>query len=257
MSERRKGMRLREHWARCAALSLATLVAAWATVQASPVEFGLHGGLSIPNIHGNTEQSRAYASRLGPFFGATAGLQLIPHLWLCAEVNYSSQGGKRNGLQPITGDQASGLPLPPDTPVYANFNSETILDYIEVPVFLKLMTGGRYRAYLEAGPYIGFRVRSVTDTSGSSLIFLDSAGTMPVTADPVDFTAHTDISSDVHDLNAGFTGGAGAEMTAGPGSVVLGLRFTLGLANIQPNPEVNGKNHTGALVILAGYRLAL
>lgn len=239
------------------ALGLLTLALVAYPALAAPIEIGVHGGLSIPNIHGNTEQSKAYSSRLGPFFGVTAGIPLVPHLWLSAELNYSSQGGKRNGMQPITSDQAPGLPIPPGIPIYASFNNETILDYLEVPLLLKLMSGGRYRVYVEAGPYVGFRVRSVTDTSGSSLIYLDAAGTMPVTATPIDFTSHTDISDSVRDVNAGITGGAGFETTVGPGSIVLGMRFTLGMTNIQPASENNGDNKTGALVILAGYKLAL
>jgi hypothetical protein len=257
MDERRNTMRALGRGVRRAALGLSVLVLTWSAALSLPVELGVHGGLTIPNIHGTTEMSRAYESRRGPFFGLTAAVRLSSHLWLCTELDYSSQGGQRLGMQPIPADQMSGLPVPPGMPLYAGFHNETILDYLELPLLVRLMSGGRYRFYVEAGPYAALRVRSVTETSGSSLIFMDSAGTLPIMPVQMDFSGHTDISRDVRDFNAGVAGGAGVETALGPGNVVLGVRLALGLVNIQPESAGNGDNRTGAVILMAGYRLTL
>jgi len=78
----------------------------------------------VPDLrdNGGNEISRGWSSRFAPFFGVSAELR-VPGPWsLQAEVNYTGQGGRRNGLQPVTDAQlaqaAGGLP------VYANFKNE-------------------------------------------------------------------------------------------------------------------------------------
>ncbi len=220
----------------------------------------IHGGLSIPNIRGgNTIQSQDYTSRLGPFFGISGEWMLTNRFSLCGEVNYVSQGGKRNGMQPITPDQVGGLPLPPDLTLYANFHNETIIDYVEIPLMAKFNWGRTWRVVAGAGPSIGFRVRAKTVTSGMSSLYIDSSGTpliIPPANEPlppVSFDATTDVKSEIHPINVGFTGGVGLEAPFGPGDIVLSARFSVGLTNIQKNPEVNGKNNTGAAIVFVGY----
>jgi len=220
----------------------------------------IHGGLSIPNIRGgNTIQSQGYTSRLGPFFGISGECMLTNRFSLCGEVNYVSQGGKRNGMQPITPDQVGGLPLPPDLTLYANFHNETIIDYVEIPLMAKFNWGRTWRVFAGAGPYIGFRVRAKTVTSGMSSLYLDSSGTpliIPPANEPlppVSFDATTDVKSEIHPINVGISGGVGLEAPFGPGDIVLSARFSVGLTNIQKNPEVNGKNNTGAAIVFVGY----
>jgi hypothetical protein len=99
---------------RLAVLAASILILATAGLSAE-IRIGVQGGLSMPNFRGNTPQSEGYVSRRAPFFGLTANFGVSPHFSICAELNYSSQGGKRNGLQPLTSDQMSGLPLPPGT----------------------------------------------------------------------------------------------------------------------------------------------
>jgi hypothetical protein len=257
MEERVPGRRGSALVAILVAVAAGVLVMSWSSAFAAPIEVGVHGGLSIPNIRGNTELSRHYESRLGPFFGLTADFPLAGLFHLCAEINYASQGGRRDGLQPIPAGQMEGLPFPPGLMLYADFDNETVLDYLEVPILLRAISGGRFRLFAEAGPFVGFRVRSITITGGTGPLCLDPAGTMPLPMDPVCFDNRTNISDDVHSVNAGFAVGAGVQSRLGPGNVILGLRVSYGLTNIQPNPEVNGRNHTGALVILAGYTLPL
>ncbi|MGB9906979.1 MAG: porin family protein [Candidatus Saccharicenans sp.] len=217
--------------------------------------FNLHGGLSLPNLKGGTnELSQGYTSRKAPFFGLGLEFRLSPSAFLKTGLSYSSQGGQRNGLQPLAPDQLSGLPVPPGVTLYADFQNETILDYLEIPVMLELVTGQSPQFFIEAGIYAGYRVRAKTVTSGTSLIYLDSAGSIPI--DPslqVPFDAETDVSQEINRWNYGLCGGLGLKVPVGSGQVLLGGRFNYGLANIQSHPEITGKNRSGGLMLTLGY----
>lgn len=221
--------------------------------------FGLHGGLSLPSLSGGTnELSRGYTSRQAPFFGLGLDLSLGSSLSLKSELNYSSQGGQRNGLQPLAPDQLVGLPVPPGLVLYADFNNETILDYLEIPLMLELVSGSRLKVFLNGGVYVGYRVRAKTVTSGTSLIYLDPSGSVPI--DPnlqVPFDAETDVSQEINRWNYGLCGGLGIKIPVAPGLLVIGGRFNYGLANIQSHPEITGKNRSGGLLITAGYKFRL
>ena len=238
-----------------AVLSVLAVLSAWTTAAAAgPVRFGVHAGISIPNIRGNEEDifSRGFKSRQGPFFGVFAEFPLAPRFSLVTELNYTSQGGKRDGLQLIT-EAPPGLPLPPDTMVYADFRNETILDYLELPVMVRVELGSQLRFFLNAGGYGGYLVRAKALTSGSSLVYLDEAGTMPIIAEPVSFDAETDVMDSLKRWNAGVLGGGGLKLGLGPGDLVLEGHFQYGLVTIQKDVATSGNSKTGAVIISLGY----
>lgn len=231
---------------------------------ARETEIGLHGGLSIPNLRGGGNiQSEGYTSRKGPFYGLFADFPLTRRFSLRVEVNYCSQGGKRDGMQPLSADQVSGLPLPPGMILYANFRNKAIIDYLEIPLMIKCSWGDRLCFFIDAGPYVGFRVRAKTVTRGSSSLYIDATGTpLVIPPDnnplpPVSFDADTPIAKDIHSLNVGVCGGAGIEKFLGPGKIILGVHFSVGFSNIQTDTELNGKNNTGAMVVYMGYSFLL
>ena len=224
---------------------------------AGPISLGAHGGLSIPNIRSSADDpfTKGFTSRQGPFYGVFAEFGLAPHWSLVAELNYTSQGGKRNGMQLLDPVPAELQPyLPPDTLVYANFKNETILDYLELPVLARFTFGiGRgFRAFLNVGPYAGYLVRAKAITSGTSALFADEAGTIPIFSEiPLD--ANTDVKDSLRKWNAGLYGGGGFRFGAGPGDVIIEAHFQLGLVRIQKDVATSGDSKTGAVVISAGY----
>jgi hypothetical protein len=232
---------------------------------ADAVKFGAHAGISIPNLRGNAEDiySKGFESRQGPYFGLTADIPLAPRFSLALDLNYTSQGGLRTGMQPITMDLPPGLPIPPETILYADFRNETILDYVEIPVLARFTFGDRIRFFVDAGPYIGFLVRAVAVTEGTSALYLDEAGTMPIIIPPatepleVDLGAETDVKDSLETVNLGLAGGGGMLVPLGPGDLVLEVRFQLGLTTLQRYPETDGNTKTGAILISLGYTLPL
>jgi hypothetical protein len=247
------------------AVFIGILLGACGSVLAQGIDVGAHGGLSIPNLRGNDTDvfSRGFKSREGIYFGLSAELGLGPLASLVTQLNYASQGGLRTGLQPITMDLPEGLPIPPGTILYADFRNETILDYVEVPVMVRLTSRGRLRFFAQAGAYAGYLVRARAVTRGSSALFLDEQGTMPIIVPPatdpliVDLGADTDVMDSLKRTNLGLTGGGGLIYPLGRGSLVLEARFQLGLTTIQKDIETSGDTQTGAVVMSFGYRMPL
>lgn len=228
---------------------------------AGGVNLGVHAGISIPDIRGSQTDifTKNFTSRQGPYFGLTADVPLAGKFSLAVDLNYTSQGGLRKGMQPITMD-TSQLPIPPGTLIFADFRNETILDYLEVPVMARVTFGNRLRFFFDLGPYAGYLIRGKAVTKGVSALYLDEGGTMPIIIPPdteplqVDLAATTDVKDSVHHVNVGLAGGGGLIWPVGPGQVVLEARFQLGLSDIQNNPE-NGNTQTGAVLISLGYTL--
>lgn len=243
---------------------LSVFLIAAGSAPANQIQVGLHGGLSMPNIRGGTGiYSQGFESRTGPYFGIFADYQFETHFSLRAEINYASQGGRRDGMQPVPVNLL-GLTLPPGTILFADFYNEVILDYIEIPVLLEVGWGQNPRFFIHVGPYVGFLIRAKAVTSGMSSIYLDQRGEFPLLLPPDyqplpprSFDATTDIKKDINDINAGVAGGAGVSIPVGPGDVVAGVHFSWGMTNIQKNTAVYGKDHTGAIVFTLGYTLAL
>lgn len=244
---------------------LGLLVAAGAAGYGAEVRLGAHGGLSIPDIRGSQTDifSKGFTSRQGPFFGIFLETKLDSHFSLVAELNYTSQGGKRNGMQPITMDLPPGLPIPPGTILFANFRNETILDYLEVPILARMTFGTRLRYFVNAGPYVGVLLRARAETAGTSALYLDEGGTMPIIIPPdtqpleVDLGANTNVKDSLKSTNIGLTGGGGLMYPLGPGDLILEAHFQLGLTVIQKDVLTSGTSRTGAVVISLGYSFPL
>lgn len=238
-----------------ACLGLVVLLG-FGSVFGDEISIGLQGGLSIPNIRGSASDkfSQGFTSREGPFFGIFTDIGLSRQFSLIVALNYTSQGGKKNGMQLITNVPAG---LPTDMDLYADFDNETILDYIELPVLVRLIFGEKLRFFVNAGPYAGYLVRAKAETSGSSLIFLDQAGTMPIVPSAVSFDADTDVMDSLKRWNFGLFGGGGVLYPVGPGNLILEAHFQLGLSDIQKDVTTSGKSQTGAVVVSLGYEYSI
>jgi hypothetical protein len=246
-------------------LGAAGLLITAGTGSAGVIKVGAHGGLSIPDLRGKETDvfSRGFKSRQGVYFGLSADIALGPLVSFVAQLNYTSQGGLREGLQPITMELPPGLPVPPGTMLYADFRNETVLDYIEVPVMARLTFGDRIRFFVGAGPYVGYLVRARALTRGSSALYLDEAGSQPIIIPPAtepqafDLGAETDVRDSLKKTNLGLTGGGGLIYPLGPGELILEARFQLGLTTIQKDIETSGETQTGAVVISLGFLLPM
>jgi hypothetical protein len=244
-------------WTMLKSLQAILLVSCLATAaSAGPVTLSVRAGSSIPDLrdNGGNEFSSGWSTRVGLFLGVAGEVQVAPAFSVEADVNYSQQGAKKNGLQ------AASVPDVPLT-LYANFKNTAKLDYVEIPVLAKYHFGLAKRFFVGAGPYAGLLLSAKNVTSGVSAVYLDKNGT-PFTVPPgdpegvplvADFGATTDNKDALHSFNWGIQASVGAVRPAGRGQLSLEVRGELGLMNIQKHPDVDGKNSTGALVIALGY----
>ena len=226
-----------------------------------PLILGVKGGISIPNLEGGgTPQSEGYSSRLAPTFGAFITKELSPHFAILGEISYSGQGGKRNGMQIIFEENLSELPVPQGTNLYADFENETIINYLEIPIlacysFMEKKSG--FDVFIEAGPYLGILLNAKVVTKGTSTIYLDKAGNVPLEIGgyPLptqSFDTEVDIEDKLNTTNVGITGGVGMNYNFDKHQLKLNVRGAYGFIPIQEDEE-NGSNKTGALYFTFGY----
>ena len=223
----------------------------------SKSSIGILAGLNIPRLSGgnNNELSRDYTSRSGAAFGITSSLYLGSNLSLRVDVMYSSEGGKRNGIQAFDASSINPM-VPAGTYFYADYKNESILNYAEVPVMLKYSVplNKSSKFYLNVGPYVGFLLNAKEITSGSSIIYADRTKQVIVVPVAQSFEANTDITSDINKLNFGLTGGGGFSQQISSGEIFIDIRGAYGLKVIQKLSQ-NGSNHNGNLLIDLGYAL--
>jgi len=163
------------------------------SARAQDFALGARGGFSIPNLSAGANNSNplntGYSSRLGADAGIFAEFKFSDLFSLEPMAEYSSQGGKKDGLQAFTtpnqvaaGYQAQGASAPPY--LYANYNSEAKLNYLMVPVLAKFgwnfSKTSPWGIYVDAGPFVGFLLSAHQVTTGSSPFYADPAGQQPI-----------------------------------------------------------------------------
>jgi hypothetical protein len=218
---------------------------------------GIFGGLNIPRLSGGNgnELSRDYTSRSGGAFGLTCSIYVGSNFSLRIDALYSSEGGKRNGIQAFDATTLNPQ-VPAGTYFYANYNNESILNYFEIPLLVKyaIPLNKSLKFYVNAGPYVGILLNAKEKTSGSSIIYADRTQSVVVVPEAQSFDANTDITNDINSLNFGLTGGGGLSQRLSSGEVFVDLRGAYGLKVIQKLSE-NGSSHNGNMLIALGYAL--
>ena len=105
-------------------------------LNAQSTYIGIKGGWSLPELSGGTNEiSKGWMSRSAFNFGVLGSREISKKIALQLEVNYASQGGKKNGIQSLAGAAIHGIPA--GLNLYANFKNTAILNYLEVPVTIK------------------------------------------------------------------------------------------------------------------------
>lgn len=158
-----------------------------------PIKIGVKAGYSLGKLTSsdNNVYTKNYESVRGIDFGFTIEFQLNDVISIQPEINYTQRGGKRIGMQPVVATELSnqlnqflpfiGMPLiTADNPLYADYESESDLNYLEFPVLLKFGWGNDFRFYGEVGPYLGILLSAKQITRGLSQFYFDEAGTNPV-----------------------------------------------------------------------------
>lgn len=251
----------------CTSLLFLTIIVYTAKVSLGQkrTDIGIKAGISIPNLTSGSSKnpiSTGYSSRLDADAAIHIGLQLGNRFVIQPQLEYSSQGGKKNGMQAFTPPAEMLQLFPPGQApqyLYARYSNEARLNYLMLPVLAKYYLAGkakRWRAYVAAGPFASFLLSAKNITKGSSTIYLDAEGTQPLSPDQQSFDSKTNVTGDLHRFNAGISGHVGMDYKLGIGSIFLEAGGNFGFIDIQKQ-AINGKNKTGAAAINLGYQFKL
>lgn len=240
-------------------------------VNAQEVALGLRGGISIPNLSAGSGNENplntGYSSRSGPDAGIFAEFTFSKLFSLEPMIEYSSQGGKKDGLQafPTPASIAAAYPAGyAPTYLYANYNSTAKLNYLMLPVLAKFgFTFGSspFRVYIGAGPFLGYLLSAKQVTSGTSDFYTDPAGTMPFETQQGPLPAQSfnntqDIKDQLHKFDIGIEGNIGLAYKLKKSYIFIEGGGNYGFLNIQQG-TANGKNDTGAGTAFIGYAFLL
>jgi hypothetical protein len=231
---------------------------------AQNLALGIRGGISIPNLtagSGNQNPlNTGYSSRLGPDVGVFAEFKFSNLFSIQPMVEYSSQGGKKDGMQAFTtpdqvaaGYQAQGATAPPY--LYANYNSTAKLNYLMIPILAKFgwdFKNSPLRIYVDAGPFVGFLLSAHQITSGESPFYTDPSGQQALPGGAQSFNNNENIKDQLHTTNLGMEGNIGLNYKLGLSNVFIEGGGNYGFLNIQKG-TANGKNNTGAALAAVGY----
>lgn len=178
-------------------------------------------------------------------------------------LEYSSQGGKKNGFQAFATPAAYAAFFPPDQQppyLYASYNSEAKMNYLMLGALAKFswLLGSKSPCsfYVDGGPFGALLLSAHQVTTGSSVIYADPQKQIPLTQTEQSFDNKQDIKSDLHKGNFGVEGDVGLAFNTKGGKLFLEGGFNYGFLNIQKGTE-NGKNQTGAATVRVGYAINL
>ena len=235
-------------------LPVFALTILFSKVSAQKVALGFEGGISIPDLtaggSGSTQLSEGYSSRSGVDLGVFADFKFSNLFSLQPTLQYSSQGGKKNGLQAVPDPNPEGPQY-----LYANYNSTAKLNYLMLPILAKFgwnFGGSPFRIFVDAGPFLGYLVYAKQVTSGSSELYADMAEMEPASPGPENFNATTDIKDQIHKANVGIEGNIGLQYKFKKSYIFISGGGNYGFLNIQ-KVAADGSNNTGAAAIDVGY----
>lgn len=247
------------------AILLFVMVSFQQALSQTPIFLGLKGGIGIPNLHSSSNGpaiSQGYSSRRGPYFGVFGEFRLTPEFSIQPEINYSSQGGKKNGQQTTAIPAQMVNPQAPSGTMYyvgTTYKSVAKLNYIEVPVLAKFTfpLSSHFNFIVDAGPYAGFLIRANQSTTGSNKVYMDQQQTQPIPGAEQPIDSSSNIKDQLRSINLGVQAGIGFSYNLGSSYIFIEGGGNYGLINIQKNTQEDGKNNTGAATIAIGYALRI
>lgn len=183
-------------------------------------KYGIKGGLNFAYVS-NVEAAPGldHSRHTGLIFGGFYRFDLNDIFALQPEVYYSQKGMQVSGT--ISGTQVTGKDL---------------LYYIEIPVLMKVKipAKGKFIPSLFAGPYASYLLiaKEKSEWNGES--------------------GEKNITDDLKVLDFGLAFGANLDYEIGKGSIILDVRYSLGLLKIQKEgDEPDSKN--SSLTVMMGY----
>ncbi|MCD7899049.1 MAG: PorT family protein [Bacteroides sp.] len=254
------------------------LLTSFAVQAQKDIYLGVRGGLNIPKLtaSGDNPMSKGYSSQLSGNSGIFAEFRLNELFSLQPMVEYTRQGGSRDGMQAIPaalmpGDAQQVPAMVGEKYLYADFKSETSFDYIMVPVLAKFgwnLKNTPVRVFVSGGPFVSFLLKAKQKASGNSHLYVDPAGDMTMdyllgsltgaaAQGEISMKADRTITDEVQRVNYGVSANIGASYAIAPRhNLLLEVGANYGFRKLQKSSE-NGQNRIGALTVTVGYAYKL
>ena len=223
---------------------------------------GVKGGISIPSLSAGDGNRNplvvGYEPRLAPGASIFAEFKFSDRLSFQPMIEYSSQGGKKDGLQAFTTPDEVAQTFPAGQApqyLYANYNNEVKMNYIIVPLLLKFgwdLKKSPFRFYADGGPFAGWLLSAHKVTSGQSQFYTDPAGQQALPGGMQSFDKTTDIKDQLHQFNFGIEINIGFNYKFGRHNIFIEGGGNFGALNIQKFDK-DGRNETGAGTLAIGY----
>ncbi len=192
------------------ALLATTVAIATMTSAVSAADFGLDikGGLNISNIRGKGKEGTDNSPRFGMTAGLGAQIGITDMFAIQPEVIFNMKGYKYSYNYYFLKKDDNTLKL----------------SYLNIPLLFKVkFPAEKVITNVYAGPDLGIKLSSKEEIKSEAY---------GVT---VDTTIDYDISKSI---DFGIAIGGGIDIKAGPGRVILDLRYTLGLSSISDYDEI-------------------
>ena len=209
--------------------------------------YGFRMGAAASSIHGQYDDFFHSKARLGFATAAYARFPLGGHLSFQPEVGWASKGDE--AALAITFVPPGG----PPTPETIESSFETRIDYVEIPLLLRLdiPTGWMFEPYVLGGPGVGFRTGS-SRTVAFEPSTLNASGRLQRAR----IFEGVGTFDDPHFENVDWSAiaGAGLMFGRGPIRIVLDSRYTLGPVGIMPDTD-RGTAYNGSWATTLGIEL--
>ena len=222
---------------------------------------GARCGISIPNLTAGGNQTplnTGYSSRLGPDAAVFAEFKYSTLFSIEPMIEYSSQGGKKDGMQAFTTPDAITAMYPPGQApkyLYADYKSEAVMNYLMIPILAKFnwnINKSPWRVYVDAGPFAGFLLSAKQITSGESQFYTSLSQLEVIPGGQHSFNNTQDIKDQLYTFNIGVEGNIGVNYHFGHSNIFIEGGGNYGFLNIQKGTQ-NGKNNIGAATSAIGY----
>ena len=198
-------------------LTLGLLAGLNSAAQAQETRFGIKAGVSLSNATGDGTDD--LKNLVGANGGVMADFGFSDLLSFHPELLFSQKGAKTESTDPF----GSGGKL----------EAQTRLNYVDLPLLLRLKTGG---IFFEAGPQLGF------------LASRNSEATVTYPGQPSSTTSNSNTKG-VRSVDLGYLVGVGYQL---PQGLELGVRYNGGFLDLS-DPSNSVKNYNSVFQFQVGY----
>ncbi len=208
-------------------LFAAVAVFAFGAANAQDMSFGAKAGLNVSTLTGDVEDTN---SLIGAHAGVFAEFKISDKFSFQPELLFSMQGAKEkiSGTESLGGETYS-------------FTEETKLklSYINIPLMAKYYVAEKFS--LEAGPQIGFLMSAKGDYEYSETFGGETFSE----------SASEDVKDGFKGIDFGLNFGAAYDFTD---NLFAGVRYNLGLGDINDVEDFDGKINNSVFQVSIGYK---